>query len=162
MEAAIARDITAERLRRVVEGHTWTDARGNPRQEAGLGGGFRYCTLGEPLFDAAGEIRPEVSFADLARHIFFVETGEPLPQDAPCASPLLGAARDTTVYLLYNGILRDTTPEAGNVLTPAVLAALPAYSGPKVVYGTGCLLSEARLREEGITFKQIPYAITTR
>jgi len=162
MDPQIARSITAERLRHAIEGYTWSDAPGNSRQEAGLGGGFRYCTLGEPLFDAAGEIRPEVSFADLARHIFFVETGEPLPQDAPCASPLLGAARDTTVYLLYNGILRDTTPEAGNVLTPAVLAALPAYSGPKVVYGTGCLLSEARLREEGITFKQIPYAITTR
>ena len=153
MEAAIARDITAERLRRVIAGYG---------DKPGLGGGFRYCTLGEPLFDGAGEIRPEVSFADLARHVFFVETGEPLPRDGACASPLLGVARDTAVYLLYNGILRDTTPEAGNVLTPGVLAALPTHAGPKVVYGTGCLLSEARLREEGVTFKQIPYAIATR
>jgi len=160
MEPEIARSVAAERLARVIRGYVRGNRNDSPVD--GPGGGFRYCTLGEPLFDAAGEIRPEVSFADLARHVFFVETGEPLPRDGACASPLLGVARDTAVYLLYNGILRDTTPEAGNVLTPGVLAALPAHFGPKVVYGTGCLLSEARLREEGVTFKQIPYAIATR
>ncbi len=150
LESEIARNITAERLKRVITGV------GN---DHGLGGGFRYCTLGEPLFDAAGEIRSEVSFSDLARHVFFVETGEPLPHAALLDSPLLGVARGTGVYLLYNGILRDRTPEGGNILTPAVLAALPEHSGPKVVYAAGCLLSSTRLREVGITFKQTPYEI---
>ncbi len=150
LDAEIARNITAERLKRVIAG---------PDDAQGLGGGFRYCTLGESLFDAGGELRPEVTFGDLARHVFFVETGEPLPHIAPLDSPLLGAARGTAVYLLYNGILRDKTPEGGNILTPAVLAALPEHPGPKVIYAAGCLLSPTRLREAGITFKQTPYEI---
>ena len=47
--------------------------------------------------------------------------------------------------------------DAKNYLTREVLAMLPKYDGEKVVYGTGCRLSDARLRAEKITFKQIPY-----
>jgi hypothetical protein len=52
------------------------------------------------------------------------------------------------VYLLFNGILGDRRPEAGNVLTSEVLAAMQAscwHGGPKVVYGEACLLGDARL-----------------
>jgi hypothetical protein len=45
------------------------------------GGGFRFCELGEPLFDEHGQIKPSVRFADLARHVYFTETGEPLPRE---------------------------------------------------------------------------------
>jgi len=47
----------------------------------GVGGGFRFCELGEPLFDEGGKIRETVSFADLARHVYFTETGEPLSRE---------------------------------------------------------------------------------
>ena len=153
----IALDITAERLRRVIQGYTWQDQKGNQRQEEGLGGGFRYCELGSTLFDAQGQIRGEVSFADLAQHVFFTETGEPLSSTP--SSSLLGVAKGTAVYLLYNGILHDRLPESGNVLTRRMLQALPAYDGPKVIYGTGCLLGETLLRRLGITFRQIPYQV---
>jgi site-specific DNA-methyltransferase (adenine-specific)/adenine-specific DNA-methyltransferase len=63
------------------------------------------------------------------------------------------------VYLLYNGILKDKSASGGNVLTRAVLASLPAHEGPKVIYGNGSLLSESKLRELGITFRQVPYEI---
>ena len=75
MEPKIARDVTAERVRRVAQGYT--NAKGEPI--AGLGGGFRFCELGEPLFDSGGQIRKTVKFAALARHVYFSETGEPLP-----------------------------------------------------------------------------------
>ena len=78
----IARNIAAERLRRVIQGRTWTDERGKEHSEAGLGGGFRFCTLDEPLFDARGRIRWGVTFGELARHIFFTETGHPLAGSA--------------------------------------------------------------------------------
>jgi hypothetical protein len=39
----IARIITAERLRRVIQGYTYRDQSGNEKFEPGLGGGFRYC-----------------------------------------------------------------------------------------------------------------------
>src|SRR3990172_1280421 len=163
MEPDIARNITAERLRRVIEGYTWKDTRGNEKREEALGGGFRYCTLGPTLFDAEGHIRAEVSFDDLARHVFFVETGEPLPtRNGKRRSPRLGVVNGLAVYLLYNGVLKDKSLDGGNVLTRATLAALPAHDGPKVIYGTGCRLSPERLRREGITFRQIPYEVRVK
>jgi DNA modification methylase len=75
MESKIARDITAERVKRVAQGYT--NAKGEKVE--GLGGSFRFCELGEPLFDEHGQIKPSVRFADLARHVYFTETGEPMP-----------------------------------------------------------------------------------
>lgn len=128
------------------------------------GGGFRYVRLGETLFDEHGRINEtKVRFADLARHVYFTETGEPLPKERVSAkTPLLGIHHGRAVYLLYNGILKDKSIDGGNVLTSETLAHLPAHDGPKVVYASGCRFSKARLEREGITFKQTPYAIRTR
>ena len=155
MDENICRNVTAERLKRVCNGYT----KPNGERVEGLGGGFRYCELGEPLFAADGSIRKEVSFSDLARHVFFTETGEPLPSDVTGKSPLLGISKGTAVYLLYNGILGDKTPRGGNVLTSEVLSMLPPNDGLRVVYGTACRLSPNRLKREGIVFRQIPYEI---
>jgi len=126
-----------------------------------IGGGFRYCTLAEPLFDEAGTIRPQVTFADLAAHVFFTETGEPIPKRTNGRTPLLGVCNATAYYLLFNGILGDKRPDGGNVLTGKTLAQLPAHDGPKIVYGEGCRLGRTRLKRERITFKQVPYEIKT-
>lgn len=159
MDQKIAPDITRERVKRVAEGYT--NAKGE--QVPGLGGGFRYVRLGEAVFDEHGRIRDSVRFADLARHVYFTETGEPLPKERVSAkTPLLGIHHGRAVYLLYNGILKDKSVDGGNVLTSETLAHLPAHDGPKVVYAAGCRFSKARLEREGITFKQTPYAIRTR
>jgi len=155
MEPKIARDITAERVRRVAEGYT--NAKGE--RVEGLGGGFRYCELGEPLFDENGKIRETVSFGDLARHVYFTETGEPLPRERVTKSPFIGACRGLGIYLLYNGVLNDKSTNGGNVLTRAVLAWLPPFEGQKVVYCAGCLLGRDRLQAERIIVRQTPYEI---
>ena len=160
MDEKIAPDITRERVKRVAEGFK------NSKGEAvpGLGGGFRYVRLGDELFDEHGRINEtKVRFADLARHVYFSETGEPLPKERISAkTPLLGVHHGRAVYLLYNGILKDKSVDGGNVLTATTLEHLPAHDGPKVVYAAGCRFSKARLEREGITFKQTPYAIRTR
>lgn len=187
METKIAREITAERVKRVAQGYT--NAKGE--QVEGLGGGFRFCELGEPLFDQHGQIRDSVTFADLARHVYFTETGEPLPDRSAGFSPLqlphakeamdvssrpanreakrpegrapdspfLGECRGVGVYLLFNGILGDKSANGGNILTRAVLAKLPKFDGPKVIYASGCLLGRERLQAGRITFRQTPYEI---
>ncbi|MDR4475310.1 MAG: site-specific DNA-methyltransferase [Nitrospira sp.] len=155
MEPKIAQDITAERVRRVAEGYK--NAKGESIE--GLGGGFRYCELGEPLFDESGKIRETVSFSDLARHVYFTETGEPLPRGRVTKSPFLGECRGVGVYLLYNGILDDKSAQGGNVLTRAVLAKLPKFEGQKVIYCAGCLLGKDRLQAERILIRQTPYEI---
>jgi adenine-specific DNA-methyltransferase len=125
------------------------------------GGGFRFVQLGAPLFDEHGDMHPEVRFADLAAFLWLRETGTAFEHQAT-GTPLLGVHEGRAVYLLYNGILGDRRPEAGNVLTSAVLAAMRAgfwHDGPKVVYGEACLLGDARLASAGISFRQLPHAV---
>jgi adenine-specific DNA-methyltransferase len=131
------------------------------------GGGFRFHTLGEPVFEADGGISPAVRFAPLAAYLWHFETGRVWEHSAPQIfdSPLFGMHRGTAYYLLYNGILGDRRPQGGNVLTSPVLAYLDAqfpHIGPRVIYGETTRLGEARLREAGIVFKQIPYDIKAR
>lgn len=160
MEEAIARDVTAERLRRVIKGY---NKGGDPDKPVeGLGGGFRYCHLGAPLFDEFGDIASEVRFSDLAAHIFFAETGVPIPEKA--ASEFLGVHQDRAVYLLFDEASAHTPREAaGNVLTPDRLSRLPeqpaGFEGVRVVYAEGCTVSAGRLKAAGVTFKQIPYQV---
>jgi adenine-specific DNA-methyltransferase len=127
------------------------------------GGGFHFYTLGDPVFDSDGGIHSNVRFSSLAAYLWHFETGEAARQQFE--SPLLGVHNNTAYYLLYNGILGDRRPDGGNVLTSAVLAHLNEtchHHGPKVIYGETTRLGEARLREAGITFKQIPYDIKAR
>jgi adenine-specific DNA-methyltransferase len=155
MKPTIARKITRERVLRVAEGYL--DSKGE--KVAGLGGSFRFCELGEPLFDEGGRIRESVRFADLARHVYFTEAGEPLPRERVSKSAFIGECRGVGIYLLYNGILGDKSASGGNVLTRAVLAQLPSFAGPKVIYCAGCLLGKDRLQAERILIRQTPYEI---
>lgn len=162
MDETIAPKITAERMRRVINGY---DKGGDPEKPVEpLGGGFRYCRLGTPLFNEFGDIDSGVIFADLAAHVFFSETGSPLPAKVDGASHFIGTHKDKAVYLLFSpgeqGFAREAS---GNVLTPDALANLPAPSndfyGVRVVYAEGCTVSAERLKVEGVIFKQIPYQI---
>jgi DNA modification methylase len=155
IEPQIAREVTAERVRRAAGGYT--NAKGGGVE--GVSGGFRFCELGEPLFDEDGKIRETVSFAELARHVYFTETGEPLPREQVAESPSIGTYRGIGIYLLYNGILGDKSANGGNVLTRATLAQLPPFDGQKVIYCAGCLLGRDRLQAERIIIRQTPYEI---
>jgi len=158
MDPKICSQVTVERLRRVSNGYE----KPNGKMVEGLGGGFRYCRLGTACFDEHGRINAEVTFSDLARHVFFTETGEPLPKHSKGNGPLIGTHRGKAIFLLYNGALEDKRLNGGNVLTQRVLEELPEYEGTKVVYGTACRLSPSRLKRENIIFKQIPYEIKVR
>jgi site-specific DNA-methyltransferase (adenine-specific)/adenine-specific DNA-methyltransferase len=158
MEPSVAHDITSLRLSRVINGFTYTSGTEATVFEA-LGGGLSYCTLSDPLFDAEGNIAASVRFPDLARHIFFTETGAPIPKRTTGRSPLLGVHQGKAVYLLFNGIMGDKRPNGGNVLTADCLKKLPPHDGPRVIYAEGTRLSPQRLKREGVIFKQIPYEI---
>ena len=119
-----------------------------------MGGGFRFCTLDEPLFDARGRIRWGVTFGELARHIFFTETGHPLAGLPEADSPFIGAHEGVSYFLLWNG----TT---AGVLDAAALRDLAKHDGRKVVYAALCRVSDERLEKAGIVYKQIPYSIRT-
>lgn len=164
MDSEICRTLTQLRLRRAIEGYeaAETGGGGQAGYVAGLGSGFRYCRLGRTLLDADGNINGDVPFTDLARYVYLLATGVPAPKQPRKDCPLLGVHHGQAIYLLYNGVLGDRRPAGGNVLTGPVLAHLPPHPagrGPRVVYGEACRLSEATLRREEITFRQIPYSL---
>ena len=132
-----------------VEGQKWV---------AGLGGGFQFCKLSaEPLFTALGQIRSDVTFAQLAEFVWFVETGTGFTGKAN--SPLIGVHQGRAIYLLYNGILKDKSVGGGNVLTTPVLDILPKHNGAKVIFAAANRLGAPKLAREQIVFKQTPYAL---
>lgn len=156
MESPIARVITAERIRRVVAGYSWTDTGGNTHQEPGLGGGFRYCSLGHPLFLSDGSINPQVTWGDLARHVWFTETYTPWSPPGALSSEQpqswLGTCGNVSYYLYFNGI-------GGNVFGRDQLAELPAPEGLRIVYADVTGVSPTEMGERGVAFKQIPYDV---
>lgn len=160
----------APRLQKVIDGE-----QGGVSKSVGWqgGGGFRFYRLGPPVFDAEGHIRQDIRFPVLAAHVWFSETNR--PWDGNGSSPFLGLHGDQAFALLYNGILGDKRPGAGNVLTrttlalireaiaqahPAFVAENPAY--PITIYGEQSRLTPATLDRERITFKQTPYDIKAR
>jgi adenine-specific DNA-methyltransferase len=153
MDKDIANKVTTNRVCRIVEGYTNTKG----QKVHGLGGDFQFCRLStEPLFDANGQIRADVSFAQLAEFVWFAETGAGYTGSGD--SPLLGVHEGRAIYLLYNGILKDRSVAGGNVLTGPVFDRLPSHSGPKVIYAAANRMGGRVAREE-ITFKQTPYAL---
>ena len=124
------------------------------------GGGFSFYELSAPMFDKYGAINPQVTFETLAAYVWQCETG---CAGTPEKKPLLGVKEGVGIYLLYNGVLGDTRPESGNVLTPELLESLLAqhpHDGPKVIYAEAMIgIDDLELREMQITFKQIPYDI---
>jgi adenine-specific DNA-methyltransferase len=151
----------APRLRKVIEGE-----QGGISEAVGWqgGGGFTFYRLGETVFDADGRTQAGIGFGSLAAHVWFSETGVALSE--PPTSLFLGRHEGRGYALLYNGVLGDKRPQGGNVLTNATLAlirdASGGHDGPLTVYGEASRLSEARLRAEGIIFKQTPYDVKAR
>ena len=124
------------------------------------GGGFSFCELSAPVFDKYGSINPEVPFKTLAAYLWQSETGTVGTFDK---KPFLGSKDGVGFYLLYNGVLGDLRPEAGNVLTPKLLQGLLEqypHDGPKTIYAEAMIgLDPLELRVKQVTFKQIPYDI---
>jgi len=149
------------RLKKVIEG-----------EEGGIskavawkgGGGFRFYRLGEAIFDEDGRINPKVRFPALAAHVWFTETG--IPYEGKGDKAFLGVHESVGYALLYNGILGDKRINGGNVLTRPVLKRIDkesdGFAGPLVVYGEMSRISESKLREKKITFKQTPYDVRAR
>ncbi len=152
----------APRLEKVVDGE-----QGGISKSVGWsgGGGFRFYRLGAAVFGDDGALTPGITFRTLAAHIWFAETGR-APTTGP-SGPVLGAAEDRAIALLYNGVLGDRRPQGGNVLTRQTLAVIrdhlpQAFDGELVVYGERSALTAPSLARERIAFRQTPYDVKAR
>ena len=158
----------AARLKKVIDGE-----QGGISEAVGWkgGGGFRFFALGEAVFDNERRIKPDISFEDLAAHIYFTETKTPMKKHKK-KSAFLGIHDGTAYALLYNGILGDKSVNGGNVLTHATLNYIKheietaeTKNGMEfeydqmVIYGESTRLTHVSLEFNHIIFKQTPYDI---
>ena len=151
LEKDITRDITAERVKRVARGYSYKTGKGKAVKVPGLGGGFEYVELGEPLFNKDGMISKEVKYQDLASYIYFTETHTNLEKNK-IKGNYLGNFSDCHYFLLFDGIGKNT-------LNRKILKEIKKVVGRKVIYADKCLLDDEILEKNQIVFKQIPYQI---
>ncbi|MFI8553771.1 site-specific DNA-methyltransferase [Psychrobacter sp. NPDC077938] len=169
MDKNIAKNVTAERVKKAVNGYTSLKG----KKTEGLGGGFQYFNLSsEPLFKADGPIRSDVTFEQLAEFVWFMETGTGLNEsdlksiDKKDSTPYLGQYKDRAIFLLYNDILKDKSDAGGNVLNGRTLdlleEALPDFEGQRIVYGARTRFDKTKLARLNITFHQLPYELAVK
>jgi len=138
LENNVAKDITAERIKRAINKYSYKD-------------GFEYCELGKSLFDGEGKIDNACTFKELANYIFFTETQVNI-DTRKITSNFLGSSTDTDYYLIYKG-------RGQNDLDKKFLGSLRESNNKRVIYADRCLLDEEIIQKHNITFKQIPYEI---
>ena len=160
LESKIAREVTSVRLKRVSEGYTFEN-NGKQQHEFGTGGTFSYYHVGETFSE-----KQEIPFSEMAQLLFFKETGTPMavdtvvslvegdrPSYSACNAAerykraFLGSADGVGVYLL----------NSDDILTEELIDRLPPHEGSKVIHCGGTQLTEATLKQLGITFRQMPY-----
>ncbi|HUD06028.1 MAG TPA: site-specific DNA-methyltransferase [Candidatus Saccharimonadales bacterium] len=144
LEQNIAENVTAERLRRVINGYE------GAKFATGIDASFEYLDLNGELFDSSGFINPKAEYEDLASYIFYTETNNYVDLKG-IRDPFIGSAKDINYYLIFNG-------QGKNVLDEKVAKSL-AGDEQSVIYADKCLVDDEQLGELSIVFKQIPYEL---
>lgn len=131
-------DLTTERIKRVIK-------------LEGYAGGFEFCELDKPLFDASGQIDEDCSFEELAKYIYFTETKTNLDKKK-MEKFFIGEFGEKEYYLLY-------TQKGVNVLNKDFVKRIPKNENKKIIYADKCLIEEDTLKRLNVEFKQIPYEV---
>jgi len=122
-----ANEITAERVRRVINGVP--GARDDTLRN-GLGGSFSFFELGEPIeMESILEGKKLPSYLDLARYVFYTATGEEfLPEQVDEDRHFIGESKEYQVYLFYKP---DLDYLKSTALTLELAKTLGDYTGEK-------------------------------
>ncbi len=145
---------THKRLKSVIKGEDTTGV--TDKYNWNGGSGFQFCEFDVALTDEYGIINKEVSYKDLARHIYFIETGRGIENEDAINSPYIGGYSNVHYFLLFNN------NESINILNIEFLETINKYDGMKVIYTDVCTVSDNILSMNGIIFKQIPYQIEVK
>lgn len=143
-----AETITAERVKRVIDGYGDTES---------TGGSFDFYELGEPVFDADGNLNENIGTEKIREYIWYSEIGVqaarlPNIADEPSApqSPYLLGNHLGTAYYFYYEKDQITT------LDKAFLNTITQRAEQYVIYADNCLLSAEFMQANHIIFKKIP------
>jgi adenine-specific DNA-methyltransferase len=138
-----AETITAERVRRVIDGYAGGE---------GTGGSFDFYELGEPMILKDGNLNENVPVERIREYVFYMETKCPLPKmpDIPILNQYyLGRNANTDYYFYYE---RDRV----TTLDRAFWGILNSQAEGYVIYADKCKISTEDLKKFGVMFKKIP------
>ncbi|MGF2411936.1 MAG: DNA methyltransferase [Ferruginibacter sp.] len=143
-----AETITAERVKRVINGYA---------DKEGTGGSFNYYELGQPLFigDNSEYINESVGIEKIRQYIWYSETRTAYTSpDKKTKNPsYLGKKDETAYYFIYK---KDEL----TTLDYETLATIEIKAGQYVLYADNCLLPREFMLKNNIVFKKIPRDIT--
>lgn len=151
-----AESITAERVKRVIDGYGDTE---------GTGGSFDFYELGEPVFDADGNLNENIGTEKIREYIWYSEIrNEKLgirnvddcdsqisnsSFQIPNSKYFLGKYLGTAYYFYYE---KDQI----TTLDKAFLNTITQRAEQYVIYADNCLLSAEFMQTNHIIFKKIP------
>lgn len=142
-----ANDITAERVKRVIEGY----GEGNNAVE-GTGGNFNFYTLGQSLLDDERNLNIEMPMDAVCSYIWYTETHTAYEKGEQ-SLPLLGVYQDRAYYLNY-------IPNEVTTLDRQFLKNIDVKANQYVIYADNCLLPKELMQKYNIIFKKIPRDIS--
>ena len=134
-----ANSITAERVKRVIEGY---------EEIPGLNGSFSYYELGQSIVKN-GFINECVDLELIRQYIFYSETKSSLSYVKNKSEFYLGKFNDCAYYFYYKR-------GQETILNEDTFSLLKEDSDWHVVYADVCILSKEQLQCMRITFKKIP------
>ena len=150
-----ADSLTAERVRRVIEGIPDSN---DDALKAGLGGTFSYFELGRPMRQESlldGSNLPP--WEKLASYVFFTATGQEFdPAETDRETGFVGRTGSHDVFLIYEPDMEKLKSLA---LSLPVARALPAGSRRKLVFAPTKYLDPEFLHQYRIDFQQLPFQI---
>jgi adenine-specific DNA-methyltransferase len=144
-----AETITAERVKRVINGYGDKD---------GTGGSFDYYQLGPALFNEDNEINELVGVEKLRQYMYYTETKCVLQAPSPLERAggedyLLNKHNDTAYYFYYE-------QDGVTTLNHEFLSTIKTKAEQYVIYADNCLLTKEFMMKHHIIFKKIPRDIT--
>ena len=161
-----ANSITAERVRRVING---VETAADKTIRDGLGGSFTYCTLGDPIEIEAmltGETLP--LYTDLAANLLFTAIGVNVGEgslDPRNDDGLFYNDDKNDYYLLYKpdlDYLRSNEAILTRKQAERIQEASKEQDRKAIIYAVGNYLGQRELTKMGILFSQLPHALHER
>ena len=146
-----AETITAERVKRVINGYGGKE---------GTGGSFDFYTLGEPMFDEEGLLNEKVGVEKIRQYVYYTETKQSQNRDLADLvegkkdhPSFMGKHNDTAYYFHYE-------PDRVTTLNHDFLAAMKTQAEQYVIYADNCVLTKDFMTRHHLIFKKIPRDIT--
>lgn len=135
-----AETITAERVKRVINGYADVE---------GTGGNFSFYELGKPLLKDNYYINENISIDKIKEYIYFMETKKELDNDNIDNDYYMGTNNNVAYYFYYQ-------KNSITTLSYDFLATIKNKASEYIIYADKCNISNEELAKHNIVFKKIP------